>query len=88
MYASGNALIELSINATAFEPSFNASVLASGAFRVAQLGKTTYGYIDNVTFKPISGSADGGIIEALASTMSKKRIDLTAALVQSGTDQA
>jgi hypothetical protein len=58
VYASGNALIHLGINATAFEPSFNASVIASGAFRLAQLGTTTYGYIDTVTLKPISGSAD------------------------------
>lgn len=72
------------MDANAFEPSFNSSVIISGAIRLAHLNNNTYGYIENILFKPLTGNADGGIIQALASTMSKRRIDLTDTLGGTG----
>jgi hypothetical protein len=74
---SGSALIDLSLDASMFEPSFNASATITGWMKIIQNTESMYAFIDGLSLTTTSGDLDGGIVNALIGTISKKWINLT-----------
>jgi hypothetical protein len=74
---SWHAMIDMSIDANLFEPSFNANATLTGGMRFVQKESQIYAYINGLSLNATSGDVDGGILNALIGTISKKWISLS-----------